>query len=82
MLLLLFPVYLQLDYIPRLMWQAQLQGNKTWMLSPTPECDSKCSSFTFYVEPGDAVLIDTRIWYHGTSVSTGQFSLTIQSEYG
>lgn len=72
----------QLDYIPRLMWQAQLQGNKTWLLSPSPECDSMCSSFSFYVEPGDAVLIDTRIWYHGTSVSNGQFSLTIQSEYG
>lgn len=92
------------------MWQAQLRGNKTWMLSPTPECDTKCSSFSFYVEPGDAgmstdpiqlyiksknfefyqinsclifsVLIDTRIWYHGTKVSSGQFSLTIQSEYG
>lgn len=72
----------QLDYIPRLMWQAQLQGNKTWLLSPSPECDSMCSSFSFYVEPGDAVLIDTRIWYHGTTVPNGQFSLTIQSEYG
>ncbi|XP_055310868.1 uncharacterized protein LOC129573790 isoform X3 [Sitodiplosis mosellana] len=71
---------MHLDYIPRLMWQAQLQGNKTWFISPTPECDSKCSSFSFYVEAGDAVLIDTRIWYHGTI--TGQFSITIQSEYG
>lgn len=74
--------FLQLDYIPRLMWQAQIRGNKNWTVSPTPECDTKCSSFSFYVEPGDAVLIDTRIWYHGTSVAPGQFSMTIQSEYG
>lgn len=64
------------------MWQAQLQGNKTWKVTPTPECEDKCSSFTFYVEAGDIVLIDTRIWYHETAVKYGQFSMTIQSEYG
>lgn len=36
------------------MWQAQLQGNKTWMLSPAPECDRQCEKFSFRVEPGDA----------------------------
>lgn len=75
-------MFFQLDYIPRLMWQAQLRGNKSWIVAPTPECDDQCSSFTFYVEPGDAVLVDTRIWYHGTHIRKGQFSLTIQSEYG
>lgn len=64
------------------MWQAQLQGTKFWEVSPTPECDARCPSFSFFVEPGDAVLIDTRIWYHGTSVKSGEFSMTIQSEYG
>lgn len=44
----------QLDYIPRLMWQAQLRGNKSWSVAPTPECNSVCGKFTFYVEPGDA----------------------------
>ncbi|XP_055705028.1 uncharacterized protein LOC129802864 [Phlebotomus papatasi] len=73
---------MHLDYIPRLMWQAQLRGNKSWVLAPTPECDSQCKSFSFYVEPGDAVLVDTRLWYHGTYVPKGEFSLTIQSEYG
>lgn len=72
----------QIDYIPRLMWQAQLRGNKTWILAPTPECDNECKSFSFYVEPGDALLVDTRLWYHGTFISKGEFSLTIQSEYG
>lgn len=73
-------LHLQLDYISRLMWQAQLQGNKTWNVCPPSECDSVCSSFSFYVEPGDVVLIDTRTWYHETK--THQFSITIQSEYG
>uniref|UniRef100_A0A1L8D9L9 Putative conserved plasma membrane protein n=1 Tax=Nyssomyia neivai TaxID=330878 RepID=A0A1L8D9L9_9DIPT len=73
---------MHLDYIPRLMWQAQLRGNKSWVLAPTPECDAQCKSFSFYVEPGDAVLVDTRLWYHGTYVPKGEFSLTIQSEYG
>ncbi|KAL1375084.1 hypothetical protein pipiens_017716 [Culex pipiens pipiens] len=73
---------MHIDYIPRLMWQAQLRGNKTWILAPTPECDNECKSFSFYVEPGDALLVDTRLWYHGTFISKGEFSLTIQSEYG
>lgn len=29
-----------------------------------------------------SVLVDTRLWYHGTHVSKGDFSLTVQSEYG
>ncbi|EAA05078.4 AGAP011086-PA, partial [Anopheles gambiae str. PEST] len=74
---------MHIDYIPRLMWQAQLRGNKSWILAPTPECDAECRSFSFYVEPGDALLVDTRLWYHGTFIhSKGEFSLTIQSEYG
>ncbi|XP_023180048.1 uncharacterized protein LOC111605628 [Drosophila hydei] len=73
---------MHLDYIPRLMWQAQLQGNKSWFLSPAPECDHQCQSFFFYVEPGDAVMVDTRIWYHANTIPRGQFSLTVQSEYG
>lgn len=96
---------MHLDYIPRLMWQAQLRGNKSWSVAPTPECASECEPFGFYVEPGDAgelgiklgqlkthiyyifvvvvsVLMDTRIWYHATTVLNGEFSLTVQSEYG
>lgn len=64
------------------MWQAQISGNKTWNLIPTPECESQCSPIQFYVEPGDAVLLDTRIWYHSTTNAPNQFSLTLQSEYG
>ncbi|KOB75635.1 Uncharacterized protein OBRU01_07207 [Operophtera brumata] len=73
---------MHLDYIPRLMWQGQVKGNKTWSLAPVPECDHICHKFQYYVEPGDIVLLDTRIWYHATSIPKGQFSLTVQSEYG
>jgi hypothetical protein len=73
---------MHLDYIERLMFQAQLKGNKSWIVAPTPECDSLCNSFTFFVEENDAFLLDTRLWYHGTFISQGDFSLTIQSEYG
>lgn len=47
------------------MWQAQLRGNKSWTLAPTPECDAVCKSFSFYVEPGD----------------TGEFQINIPLSY-
>ncbi|XP_045766733.1 uncharacterized protein LOC123868307 isoform X2 [Maniola jurtina] len=73
---------MHLDYIPRLMWQGQVKGNKTWTVVPVPECEHVCNKFQYYVEPGDVVLLDTRLWYHATSIPKGQFSLTVQSEYG
>ncbi|XP_032520480.2 uncharacterized protein LOC116772403 isoform X1 [Danaus plexippus] len=73
---------MHLDYIPRLMWQGQVKGNKTWLIKPVPECENSCSEIKFYVEPGDVVLLDTRLWYHSTTIPKGQLSLTVQSEYG
>ncbi|KAJ8687895.1 hypothetical protein QAD02_023690 [Eretmocerus hayati] len=73
---------MHLDYIPRLMWQGQIIGSKTWTVAPTPECDDICKSFSFFVDTGDVILLDTRIWYHGTQVEKGHFSLVITSEYG
>jgi hypothetical protein len=73
---------MHLDFINRLMWQAQLKGSKTWHLLPPPECEDVCSQLSFLVEPGDAVLVDTRVWYHGTIITPGEFSLSVQSEYG
>ncbi|CAG2062744.1 unnamed protein product, partial [Timema podura] len=43
----------QIDYISRLMWQAQIQGHKTWRLMPPPDCDHVCSTLSFRVDPGD-----------------------------
>lgn len=76
------PLLFQIDYIGRLGFSAQLVGVKTWNVAPTPECQEVCNSFSFYVEPGDVLLLDTRVWYHETHIAKGQFSMTIQSEYG
>lgn len=73
---------MHLDHNSRFMWSAQLNGNRTFIVSPTPECDYECSSFSFYLEPGDAILLDTRVWYHGTYIAQGEISISIQSEYG
>lgn len=73
---------MHLDYISRLMWQGQIIGNKLWTVAPTPECDNICERFNFTVHAGDIVLLDTRIWYHGTYVIDGNVSLTVTSEYG
>ncbi|XP_011862601.1 PREDICTED: uncharacterized protein LOC105559128 [Vollenhovia emeryi] len=73
---------MHLDYISRLMWQAQVIGSKTWIVAPTPECESECKSFKFSVDVTDVVLLDTRIWYHSTRVENGNLSLTVTSEYG
>lgn len=73
---------MHLDYIPRLMWQGQVKGNKSWHIAPVPECEDVCTQFKYYVEPGDVVLLDTRLWYHATKIPKGEFSLTVQSEYG
>uniref|UniRef100_A0A0K8TCI3 Bifunctional arginine demethylase and lysyl-hydroxylase JMJD6 n=1 Tax=Lygus hesperus TaxID=30085 RepID=A0A0K8TCI3_LYGHE len=74
--------FMHLDYISRLMWQAQLKGHKVWRLTPTPECESVCSSISFTVSPGDILLLDTRQWYHDTYILDGEFSITVSSEYG
>ncbi|XP_073974974.1 uncharacterized protein isoform X2 [Rhodnius prolixus] len=71
--------FMHLDYITRLMWQAQLRGHKTWRLNPPPECEMVCKSFSFEVFPGD---IHTRQWYHDTRIRDGEFSITVSSEYG
>ncbi|XP_038223513.1 uncharacterized protein LOC119840825 isoform X2 [Zerene cesonia] len=73
---------MHLDYIERLMWQGQVKGMKKWSVAPVPECEHVCHKFKFYVEPLDIVMLDTRIWYHETTIPKGQFSITVQSEYG
>jgi hypothetical protein len=56
-------LYLQIDYISRLMWQAQLRGHKTWRLVPPPDCDHICTGLSFRVEPGDIgkLLLNTEV---------------------
>lgn len=44
---------LQLDYVQRPSWQAQISGMKTWTLIPAPECESQCHSMNVTVHKGD-----------------------------
>ncbi|XP_014242900.1 uncharacterized protein LOC106662958 [Cimex lectularius] len=74
--------FMHLDYISRLMWQAQLRGHKTWRLNPPPECEDVCQRHSFTMNPGDILLLDTRQWYHDTYIKDGEFSLTVSSDYG
>lgn len=84
---------MHIDFIGRFMWQAQLRAAKRWRLLPINECEVSCggrdaaAALEFTAEPGDVVLVDTRLWYHATAIQpTGRehdlFSLSIQSEYG
>ncbi|XP_063228865.1 uncharacterized protein LOC134534362 isoform X2 [Bacillus rossius redtenbacheri] len=73
---------MHMDYISRLMWQAQLRGRKRWTLVPPPECSAVCRGLSFQVDPGDVVLLDTRQWYHDTVVDSSEMSVTVSSEYG
>ena len=43
----------QLDYVERPSWQAQISGQKTWQLVPSPECEAICHSFNVTVHKGD-----------------------------
>lgn len=44
---------LQLDYVQRPSWQAQISGEKTWTLIPTPECEHVCTALNVTVSKGD-----------------------------
>lgn len=73
--------FIHLDYVQRPSWQAQISGEKTWSLIPTPECEHVCHSMNITVQKGDIFVIDTNQWYHATYIHPGEISITIGSEY-
>lgn len=72
---------IHLDYVERPSWQAQISGQKTWRLVPSPECEAVCHAFNVTVHKGDIIVLDTNIWYHATFVHPGEISITIGSEF-
>lgn len=44
---------LQLDFVNRPSWQAQITGRKTWTLEPVPDCEYVCHQIKVTVNPGD-----------------------------
>ncbi|KAK3090225.1 hypothetical protein FSP39_010199 [Pinctada imbricata] len=73
--------FVHLDYVQRPSWQAQISGEKTWTLIPTPECEHVCYSMNVTVSKGDIIVLDTNQWYHATFIHPGEISITIGSEY-
>lgn len=60
-----------------------MAGKKTWTLLPPPECQRACPAFPLNVtvRPGEALVLNTNIWYHGTRVVGKNLSIAIGSEY-
>lgn len=61
----------------------QIAGTKQWTLTPPPECHSQCSAnpINVTIHPGEALLLNTNMWYHSTLVLGDQLSIALGSEY-
>ena len=61
--------HIHIDNIKHSSWQAQIRGEKEWILEPPPECYYECPGrFNDTVRPGEVILLDTNRWFHGTRV--------------
>ncbi|XP_057290459.1 uncharacterized protein LOC130613150 [Hydractinia symbiolongicarpus] len=76
-----YGAHMHIDAVQQSSWQAQIQGNKTWMLEPPPECYYECVGFQDTVKAGEIVVLDTNKWFHGTNVVGDKLSIVIGSEY-
>ena len=73
---------MHIDNVDLPSWQAQVRGRKQWTLRPVPECYFVCREFSFTVEPGEIIVLNTNVWYHKTFVaSEDEISITIGSEF-
>ncbi|CAG5052620.1 unnamed protein product [Parnassius apollo] len=73
--------HMHVDSVRHVSWQAQVRGRKLWQLAPPPECLYSCQAFSFTVQPGEILVVDTNRWYHKTNVMPGDISITIGAEY-
>jgi len=74
--------HIHIDNLGLPSWQAQISGVKTWYLRPPPECASSCHptmQATLY--PGDLIIVNTRLWFHGTKVHGPDISLSLVAEF-
>jgi len=74
--------HIHIDNLGLPSWQAQISGVKTWYLRPPPECASSCHptmQATLY--PGDLIIVNTRLWFHGTKVHKPDISLSLVAEF-
>ncbi|KAL0124516.1 hypothetical protein PUN28_006399 [Cardiocondyla obscurior] len=62
-------------------WQAQIKGEKLWILEPPRECLYTCKRLKVTVHAGEIIVLDTNRWYHQTKIISDDVSITIGAEY-
>ncbi|XP_023337908.1 bifunctional arginine demethylase and lysyl-hydroxylase JMJD6 isoform X2 [Eurytemora carolleeae] len=73
---------IHIDNVDLSSWQAQITGIKKWFIQPPPECSRKCgNTMEITVYPGDIIVLNTNVWFHGTLVLGSQLSLVLTNEY-
>jgi len=76
-----YGAHIHIDNVQQSSWQAQIQGDKEWILEPPPECYYECNAFKDTIRAGEVIVIDTNRWFHGTNVVGDDLSIVIGSEY-
>ncbi|XP_012146378.1 adherens junction protein p120 isoform X5 [Megachile rotundata] len=72
---------MHVDNVEHPSWQAQIKGEKLWILEPPRECHYTCRRLEVVVHPGDIIVLDTNRWYHQTEIVSDEMSITIGAEY-
>eukprot|EP00118_Oscarella_pearsei_P005349 m.24540 g.24540 ORF g.24540 m.24540 type:complete len:331 (+) comp28638_c0_seq3:15-1007(+) len=78
-----YGAHLHIDAVEKPSWQAQIRGQKQWILEPPPECYFECPSsrISAIMITGDIIVVDTTRWFHETHILGDEISITIGSEY-
>ncbi|XP_026299681.1 uncharacterized protein LOC725952 isoform X2 [Apis mellifera] len=72
---------MHVDDVEHPSWQAQIKGEKLWILDPPRECHYACKRLEVVVHPGEIIVLDTNRWYHQTVIVSEEMSITIGAEY-
>ncbi|KAL6260275.1 hypothetical protein P5V15_007807 [Pogonomyrmex californicus] len=72
---------MHVDDVEHPSWQAQIKGEKLWILEPPRECHYTCKRLEVIVHPGEIIVLDTNRWYHQTKIVSEEMSITIGAEY-
>ncbi|XP_043264834.1 uncharacterized protein LOC122404702 [Colletes gigas] len=72
---------MHVDDVDHPSWQAQIKGEKLWILEPPRECHYNCNRLEVVVHSGEIIVLDTNRWYHQTRIVSDEMSITIGAEY-
>ncbi|KAK2588496.1 hypothetical protein KPH14_001077 [Odynerus spinipes] len=72
---------MHVDDVEHPSWQAQIKGEKLWILEPPRECYYTCNRLEVVVRTGEIIVLDTNRWYHQTRIVSEDMSITIGAEY-